>query len=302
MTEVSLVKTLDRFEGTTRAIKLLKINPVIGKKVVLKPNFNTADPAPGSTHNDTLRSLIIALKALGAAGITLAERSGPGPSTRQNMEKKGIFEMQRELGFEIVNLEELASRDWVEVKPADSHWQNGFVFPRVYREAESIVETCCLKTHQFGGHFTLSLKLAVGMLPGGLRKPDAPPYMSELHHSAYQRQMIAEINSAFKPDLIVLDGVEAFVDGGPHQGTRKEAALILAGTDRIAIDAVGVAILRNLGTTPEVSRGRIFDQDQIKRAVELGLGVKSTQDIKLITGDAESEKAAAEIRWILAAG
>jgi uncharacterized protein (DUF362 family) len=27
------------------------------------------------------------------------------------------------------------------------------------------VLTCCLKTHQFGGHFTLSLKCAVGMLP-----------------------------------------------------------------------------------------------------------------------------------------
>jgi uncharacterized protein (DUF362 family) len=302
MTKVSLVKTLNRAEGTIRAVKLLKINPVKGKKVVLKPNFNTADPAPGSTHNDTLRSLILELKVMGATSITLAERSGPGPSTRQNMEKKGIFEMQRELGFDIVNLEEISPQDWVEVKPAASHWQNGFVIPRVYREAESIVETGCLKTHQFGGHFTLSLKLAVGMLPGGLRKPDAPPYMSELHHSPFQRQMIAEINSAFNPDLIVMDGVEAFVDGGPHQGTRRESAAMWGGTDRIAIDAVGVAILRSLGTTPEVSRGLIFDQDQIKRAVELGLGIKSAKEIEIVTGDTESEQAAVGIRKILAEG
>jgi uncharacterized protein (DUF362 family) len=126
--------------------------------------------------------------------------------------------------------------------------------------------------------------------------------MNELHSSPYQRQMIAEINTAFSPDLIVLDGVEAFVDGGPHVGKRVKANVMLAGTDRIAIDAVGVAILRQLGTTPEVSKGKIFEQDQIKRAAELGLGVKSADQIQIITGDKESETYAVEIREILAKG
>ena len=44
---------------------------------------------------------------------------------------------------------------WTLVKPEDSHWKDGFLFPKIYREAESIVTTGCLKTHQFGGHFTL---------------------------------------------------------------------------------------------------------------------------------------------------
>jgi uncharacterized protein (DUF362 family) len=302
MTTVSLVKTNDRLEGTARAIRLLNINPVKGKAVVLKPNFNTADPAPGSTDIKTLRALILTLQEMGARTITLAERSGPGAPTRQNMEKIGVFELARELSFNILNLEEMGAEGWIQIVPPDSHWHNGFLFPRIYREAESIVETCCLKTHQFGGHFTLSLKLAVGMLPGGLRKPDAPPYMGELHHSPFQRQLIAEINTAFHPDLIVMDGVEAFVDGGPHQGTRKNAGLVLAATDRIAIDAVGVAVLRSLGTTPEVSRGKIFEQDQIKRAVELGLGVNSAAQIRIITADQQSEIAALKIRKILADG
>ena len=50
MTKVSIVRTADRTEGTRQAIELLDINPVKGKAVVLKPNFNTADPAPGSTQ------------------------------------------------------------------------------------------------------------------------------------------------------------------------------------------------------------------------------------------------------------
>jgi uncharacterized protein (DUF362 family) len=302
LTKISLVKTIDRAGGTTKAIKLLQSNPVRGKAVVLKPNFNTADPAPGSTHIDTLRALILSLKEMGATKIIVAERSGPGDTTRNVMEKKGIFGLAKEIGFAIINLEEASPADWILTIPKDSHWKNGFLFPRIYAEAESIVQTCCLKTHQFGGHFTLSLKLAVGMVPGGLGKEGGYSYMGELHQSPYQRQMIAEISTAFKPDLIVLDGVEAFVDGGPHKGTRKEAGVILAGSDRIAIDAVGVAILRLLGTTPEVSKGKIFEQDQIKRAVELGFGVKSAGQIQIVTGDKDSETYAVEIRKILAIG
>ncbi len=126
--------------------------------------------------------------------------------------------------------------------------------------------------------------------------------MNELHSSPYQRQMIAEINTAYSPDLIVLDGVEAFVEGGPHVGKRVNANVMLAGTDRVAIDAVGVAILRLLGTTPEVSKGKIFEQDQIKRAAELGLGVKSADQIQIVTGDKESEEYAKKVREVLAKG
>ena len=126
--------------------------------------------------------------------------------------------------------------------------------------------------------------------------------MNELHMSEYQRQMIAEINTAYQTDLIVLDGVDAFVEGGPHIGKRVKADVMLAGDDRVAIDAVGVAILRLLGTTPEVNRGKIFEQEQIKRAAELGIGVKSADEIVIVTGDEDSEAYAERVREVLAKG
>lgn len=295
MIKVALVSTENRGEGVKKAIELLELGYFRGKHVVLKPNFNTADPAPGSTHNDTLRSLVLALQQMGAEGITLAERSGPADSTRSVMEKKGIFELAQELGFKIFNLEESGPEGWSKIEPRGSHWSEGFHFPRIYLEAESIVQTCCLKTHAYGGHFTLSLKNSVGLVP-----LKGYPYMRELHSSRYQRQMIAEINTAYAPDLVVLDGVEAFVDGGPDQGTKVESDVLLAGTDRVAIDAVGVAILRLLGTTPEVSQGAIFEQEQIARAAELGLGVSSAREIQLVTGDTRSEAMAVQVRDILA--
>lgn len=296
VSKIGLVRTDNRAEGVRRAIGLLQSNPVQGRAVALKPNFNSADEPPGSTHIDTLRALVLTLQDMGATKITLAERSGPGDSTRQVMEKKGIFVLAEELGFDILNLEEMPAEGWVHFVPEDSHWENGFHFPRIYRETECVVQTCCLKTHAFGGHFTLSLKNSVGTVP----RADYP-YMRELHTSPYQRQLIAEINTAYSPDIIVLDGVVAFVDGGPARGTRVDAGVMLAGSDRVAIDAVGVAILRSLGTTPEVSRGTVFEQDQIARAAELGLGVTSAEQIEIVTGDAESAAFAAKIKEILLA-
>ena len=297
MTTISLVKTSDRIDGVRKAIVLLATNPVKGKTVVLKPNFNSGDPFPGSTHNDTLRGIIKTLHAMGAIKVVLAERSGPGDSTRRVMEKKGIFELATELNFEIVNLQELGSEGFVHLQPENSHWPDGFHFPRLYYEAECVVETCCLKTHAYGGHFTLSLKNSVGLVPRS-----GYPYMNQLHSSEFQRDMIAEINTAYSPAIVVLDGVECFVDGGPARGKIASPRVIVAGSDRIAIDAVGVAILRSLGTNEQVSHGAIFKQDQIARAVALGLGVTNPEQIKIVTGDIESEDFASTIRKILDRG
>ncbi|MHA1550855.1 MAG: DUF362 domain-containing protein [Candidatus Heimdallarchaeaceae archaeon] len=292
MSKVSLVINQNREEATVQVIDLLGENRIEGKNVVLKPNFNTSDPAPGSSDIGTIKSLILKLREMGAKSITLAERSGP-EDTRMCMEKKGIFELAKELDFQVINLAEVGVEEYVLVRPEDSYWKDGFLFAKIYQNAECIVETCCLKTHQYGGHFTLSLKNAVGLVPK--RDLNGNSYMREMHSSPNTRKLIADINSAFSPDLIVLDGVTVFVDGGPAIGTRKEANVMLASKDRIAIDAVGVAILRILGTTTEVNRASIFEQEQIARAVELNLGVATPNEIEIITDSEKAEKLAEQI-------
>jgi uncharacterized protein (DUF362 family) len=300
MTQVAFVKTQDRAAGVNRALDLLDVGPFQGKHVFLKPNFNSADPFPGSTHNDALTTLVRWLQAQGASRITVGDRSGMG-DTRTVMEQKGIFRLGEELGFDTVVFDELVADDWQKTDVPGSHWKRGFAVARPILDADSIVQTCCLKTHRFGGHFTLSLKNSVGLaakqIPG-----ERYNYMRELHTSRHQRRMIAEVNAAYQPDLILLDGIEAFVKGGPAKGKQVDARVILAGTDRIAIDAVGVAILRHFGTTRKVSKGPIFQQQQIARAVELGLGVDGPEQIELVTDDPESEAYASQIGEILAAG
>jgi uncharacterized protein (DUF362 family) len=290
-TRVSLIKTSDRASGIKRAIELLEINPVKGKDVLLKPNFNTADPFPASTHNDTLVYLILQLKRMDAKGITIGERSGP-PDTSDVLKEKGIYELCKRLGVGLINFEELPPQDWVRVNPKGSHWWRGFDVARPVLDSECVVSTCCLKTHRYGGVFTMSLKLSVGIT----HKRN----MRELHASFFSmRKMIAEINQVYSPSLILLDGIEAFVDGGPAKGTKKTANVILAGTDRIAIDAVGLAILKELGSNRDIMEKGIFEQEQIARAVELGLGIRGPEGIEIITDDNESKKYAEKLKAIL---
>jgi uncharacterized protein (DUF362 family) len=155
-------------------------------------------------------------------------------------------------------------------------------------EADAIVSTCCLKTHRFGGHFTMSLKNSVGMV--AKHDPaDRYNYMYELHGSPYQRLMIAEINAAYRPHFVIMDGIKGFSRGGPEAGTLIEPGLMLASNDRVALDAAGVAILRIYGTTPEVSTGHVFQQEQIARAAELGLGAKGPDEMEVIPVNDEAE-------------
>ena len=290
---VAVVRATDRKRGVAEVLKLLDLNGVSGKRVVIKPNFNTADDAPGSTHNDTLRQLVTELNERGARSITVGESSGP-PATRGVMETKGVLDLASDLRFDVVNFEDTPDADWVAFPATGTHWPDGYALPRLVTSAEYLVSTCCLKTHGSGGVFTMSLKLAVGLTPKVIRRP--------MHRSPDMRRMIAELNAGYRPQLIVLDGVSAFTDGGPSRGELKAGDVMIAGHDRVAVDAVGVAMLKHLGSNQAIMSRGIFQQEQIARAVELGLGAPGPEAIELVTANDESRALAGELKKILAAG
>ena len=294
---VALVKTDRRKNGVKTSLKVLNYNPVKGKNVLIKPNFNTADITPGSTHNDTLVALIEEVWEMGAKSISLGERSYP--PTHEVMEKKGILPLLDKLNVKVIDFDDLDKKDWILFKPKKSHWPNGFRIARPILDAECLISTCCLKTHQYGGIFTQSLKLHVGVVPTSRH---GYGYMRELHSSPHQRKMIAEINEPFKPALIVLDGIDVFVDGGPMTGQLAKGEVFLASTDRVAIDAVGVAILKFLGSNESIMKPKIFEQEQIARAVELGLGASFPSEIDVIPADEKSKDYRDQVLEILKKG
>jgi hypothetical protein len=72
-------------------------------------------------------------------------------------------------------------------------------------------------------------------------------------------------------DFVVMDAAKAFVSGGPDKGAGVEPGLMLTGKDRVALDATGVAILREFGAS-SLTKKPVFALDQIRRAAELGVG------------------------------
>ena len=294
---VFLIKTDNREEGIAHLLENYDMSDFESKNIALKANYNSADPFPASSHPKTVQTLVRSIKEHDPSKITLAERSGMG-NTRDVLETMGIIYLGEKEGFEVRVLDEEDINRWLKIDRKDTHWVKGFYISKIFTEADRVVQTCCLKAHRFGGHFSLSLKNSVGLVaktvPGG-----AYNYMAELHISPYQRSMIAEINNNYRVDLILMDGMKAFVDKGPEQGHVVEPNLIMMSRDRIAIDAVGVSILRHYGTTRDISKGKIFELDQIKRAVDLGIGVSSADKINIVGLNPESEAVAGELEQIL---
>lgn len=282
--KVYAISPEDRTSGVQKLLEQFDLEQMREKKIAVKANFNSADPFPASTHPDTLRAILEVLTNVNAE-IVLVERSGMD-ETEKVLQKLGILDLVSLYG-DVIVLDSLTMEGFSRFH--GEHWKRGFLLAHAFLDAEYTVSTCCLKTHRFGGHFTLSLKNSVGAI-ARYDPEDNYDYMGELHHSPHQRKMIAEINRALPCDLVVLDALKGFSTMGPDQGNLIEPRILVASTDRVAVDAVGVAVLRHYGTTPEVEKGAIFEQEQIKRAVELGIGVQSADDIEVVPLDEKAQE------------
>jgi uncharacterized protein (DUF362 family) len=170
-------------------------------------------------------------------------------------------------------------------------WSGGLAIPKLMRSDRVKILLPCCKTHQLAD-FTFSMKLAAG-LPQRSRRG----LVSDMHTDLQEK--VVDINKGFTPDLIVMDALQCFIDGGPDTGTARSPGLIVVAKDRVALDAVGVAILKSAGSTSAPISGKIFETRQMKRAVAVGLGIKSPDEIELVGNDDATLK---QLRSILDVG
>ncbi len=264
---VALVRTDDRERGIAEALRLIGgIVPAIENleegHVLVKPNCNSHDPFPASTHPDTVRFVVKLLIEAGLQReqIVIGDMSGPAwLPTEVTMKKNGILDVAREFGVGVVFFE---IEEWVWVKPKEaSSWSEWFRISKNVYDASRIISLPSQNTHQFGGIFTLSLMNSVGLMN--------PADKTILHKKPGYR--IAEINLAYTTDLIVLDGLECFVSGGPAHGKQMTSGVVVAGSDRVAVDTVGVAILK-FHKAEGIADVKVKDHEQLKRAAEIGVG------------------------------
>ncbi len=261
---LAIVKNKDIQRATRKALE--KIGGINFKKpdplVLIKPNVNTCIPCPGSTSPEVIKEIVKLVKEAGAKRIIVGDRSynplfiNSYTNTLKNMEKNGVKEIAESEGAKVVGFEK---EEWVKVKPGKAtHWPFGFSIPKILTEADYIISVPVLKTHQVT-EISFSLKNSVGIIHS---KDRIFMHISDLH------EKIAEINLAFKPDLIVVDGSRSFVAGGPNEGEVVESNLIIAGKSRVEVDKKCYETLVELGgklpLPPE-------NHPMIKHAIKIGI-------------------------------
>ncbi len=289
---VAVVRTDDRAHGIQRAVELLEENPVAGKEVLLIPDLESKAPYPMTTHLDTLLYLSRTLWGLRADSVTIGAQSSRQP-TRDVLAALKLPERLEQIEARLINLEELAFTEWKKVATTGGQWRQGFHLAKPVLESSCVVTTCQLRAEE-KIDLAMSLWLGTNLLP----KRDVLD-RSELQQSAHPGRLIAELNQGYHPSLIVVDGIEAVVDPTLPRIDRS-ARLILAGTDRVAIDAVGAAALKLLGVR---FNKKIFELEQIAWALILRVGINRPSQIKLVAAaDSDSRRFADQLSEQLAHG
>lgn len=248
-----------------------------GETVLLKPNYNTADPYPGSSDPEFIRAIIEMLYEAGAGKVIVGERTAFLHS-RKVLEKAGIIKVAMDAGAEV----RVFGKDGWRVLFDRKGWRhvrvNGGKFLRrvsVAREAleiEKIVYAPLIKTHH-AAEFTGAIKLSMGFVK--------PLFDQLMFHAKSLCEKLAELMLVVKPDLIIMDARKVFIKGGPAKGVLREPNLILASNNQVAIDVEGVKILQSYAGNTLEDRS-VWEITQIKHAVEMGLGPSSENEYDLL--------------------
>ena len=203
-----------------------------GERIGVKVNLLRGAPPEKvvTTHPETLRAVLRALKSAGATPFVGDSPGGPGTERRVSRayEMSGMTEVCRDEDVELL----VPDTDVVELATPDGRLYRSFPVGRCWTTADGIVQVGPLKTHGLM-RLTGGVKLTFGCVTG-LRK-------GQLHVRSSARadfaDMLLDIHLALAPRLTVIDAIVAMQGKGPGNGTPRAMGSLFAATDASALDA-----------------------------------------------------------------
>jgi len=257
--KVVVVKNSDIKKAVREAVGKIGLPKVKGKKVLIKPNCNSPDKYPGTTNPKVVVEVIKLCQEAGAKEIIVGDKSSVfwRESTEEVMKAVGLWDAAQRTGAKILPFDK---EEWIPVNPEKAtHWKKGFKIPKILTEAEVIISVPVIHTHRITD-ISLSLKNSVGILDAWSRK--------RMHFARGIQEKVAELNLAYKVDLVVLDGTKAFISGGPDTGELVEPNTIVASKSRVQADIAAYKLLNDWGADlplpPE-------SHPQIAQAIKIGI-------------------------------
>jgi len=239
---------------TRRLLGLLPWPPKEGLKgcVVIKPNLLVPLPAStgATTRVEVVRTIAQMCLEAGAGDVVVAESSNWGVDTDEVFKTLGYTDMAREVGCRLLSIK----RDEMEEVEVSGQFMRRFRVPVTLRHADYLINVPKLKAHGMA-YVTVGLKnLGVGSHTDDQKEmmhrigdfraltPEIRAKGSGLDHN------IVSVNLAYRCDLTVVDGIEGQEGpGSPLSGQLNHPGVMIAGFDRVGVDAVASEAI---GVTP----------------------------------------------------
>ncbi|MBN1900047.1 DUF362 domain-containing protein [Candidatus Sumerlaeota bacterium] len=250
--KLTLEKAIDALGGIGRFIKK-------GDRVLIKVNAAFATPPVlcATTHPDLVREMIALCLKAGASEARVTDNPINDPAScflltgiREATESSGgkLILPKSEYFKHTTLINGNLIRDWpVLYAPFDG--------------VTKLIGMAPLKDHHRSGA-SMTMKNWYGLL-GGRRNI----FHQDIHN------IIKELAMMVKPTLAILDGTNAMMTNGPTGGSLsdlKATNMLIAGTDSVAIDAFGSALLER----------RLSDLPFIQKAADMGVGTADYESLK----------------------
>lgn len=265
LTKVAIVKEVTPSDMTVKALEMVNADKVLSKQkpILIKPNYiNAKHPSTGiTTDSRVIEGVVKFLRQHNVKEVIIGEGSGFA-DTLEAFRVAGVDAVAERWKAKMVNLNK---DEFIEVIP-----QNPLALKKV-KIAKTALESVIisvpkLKPHRLAG-VTLSLKNMIGAVtPKG-----------SIHNHLSQK--IVDLISVIKPSVAVIDGIIAG-EGHETSGNPVEMNLVIAGTDPVAVDAVGAAVM---GIPPESVK-------HLCLAEETGLGTCRLEEIEILGEPIEKVK------------
>ncbi len=249
-----------------------------GSVVLIKPNLCTA-PAPDkptTTDYRVTQAVVDMVKELGASRVIMAEGGFYGNSFKGWAFSSSKYDAIK--GVEFFDFNSCEKKDCYEISPKDSLLGKALFIPKIYMDANVVITVAKLKTHfQPDAVVSLCLKNAFGVPPERLYGGGG--YKAGLHNFPL-KAAIVELNKIRKPDFSIIDGIVGGEGYGPANNTPVDSRIVIAGTDIVAVDTVGLTFM-----------GFTVDQvPHVKLAGEQKMGITDLSKIKVKGADLSAIK------------
>jgi uncharacterized protein (DUF362 family) len=260
MSKVAIVKGANPVEITVKALEMIKLdvdrNFPQGKPILIKPNYlNSKHPSTGiTTDSRVVEGIVKFLKEHRTEKIIIGEGSGFA-DTFEAFKVAGIDAVAERWGLKLVDLNK---DEFVEVHPPRPLSLKKVKIAKTALDS-AIISVPKLKPHRIAT-VTLSLKNMMGALAS-----------KGSMHKGKLSENIVDLASILKPRVAVVDGIIAG-EGHESSGNPVEMDLVIAGTDPVAVDAIGAEVMGIPST----------DVQHLVLAEKKGLGTCKLEEITVL--------------------